>query len=74
MSRKKGQCSGSKDSEDTAAAVQGCGPAPPAPAKVGQCWAEGAPAHPLRLRAFCHQLPLAELRAQSQLYNPNEKF
>lgn len=35
MSRKKGQSSGSKESERTAAAAQGCGPAPLANAKLG---------------------------------------
>lgn len=35
MSRKKGQSSGSKEPECTAAAVQGCGLAPLTPAKLG---------------------------------------
>lgn len=35
MSRKKGQSSGSKEPECTAAAVQGCGLVPLAPANVG---------------------------------------
>lgn len=35
MSRKKGQSSGSKESEHIAAAAQGCGPAPLTNAKLG---------------------------------------
>lgn len=58
MSRKKGQSRGSKESERTAA-VQGCGQAPLAPAKLGAAQGHTGPSST--------QLPT--LRAQQQ--SPN---
>ena len=70
MSRKKGQSHGSKESEGKAAAVQGCGPAPRAPAKLGTVpcgWQE-----PVALRGtgpFLHPAPPFKLGSRVPMRN-----